>query len=205
MAKQIETKLTQVVIFVEGDTDEVLFKALIEHYRTVSKTELRPCKICNLKGVTRYSSKLVAKLQNEYMPEARKKGYQIQTICCSYDTDVFEVRNPMIVNWDTLRKTVKRMGIQEFLQLGIRSSIEDWLLCDIKGICRYLGLTTIPKSLKGNDGNAKLNDLYSKARRIYQKGYQVKELVASLDMSVIRKKNANALTDLEKALNVSVQ
>ena len=132
MAKQIETNPTQVVIFVEGDTDEVLFKVLIEHYRTVSKTELRPCKICNLKGVTRYSSKLVAKLQNEYMPEARKKGYQIQTICCSYDTDVFEVRNPLIVNWDTLRKTVKRMGIQEFLQLGIRSSIEDWLLCDIK-------------------------------------------------------------------------
>ena len=80
MAKQIETKPTQVVIFVEGDTDEVLFRALLEHYRTVSKTELRPCKICNLKGVTRYSSKLVAKLQNEYLPEARKKGYQIQTI-----------------------------------------------------------------------------------------------------------------------------
>ena len=203
MAKQIETKLTQVVIFVEGDTDEVLFKALIEHYRTISKTEVRPYKICNLKGVTRYSSKLVAKLQNEYLPEARKKGYQIQTICCSYDTDVFEVRNPLIVNWDALRKTVKRMGIQEFLQLGIRSSIEDWLLCDTDGICGYLGLTTIPKSLKGNDGNTKLNDLYSKARRIYQKGYQVKELVASLDMSVIRKKNADALAGLEKALNVS--
>ena len=195
MAKQNETKLTQIVIFVEGDTDEVLFKTLIEHYRAISKTELRPCKICNLKGVTRYSSKLVAKLQNEYLPEARKKGYQIQTICCSYDTDVFEVRNPLIVNWDTLRKTVKRMGIQEFLQLGIRSSIEDWLLCDMQGICSYLGLTNIPKSLKGNDGNAKLNDLYSKARRIYQKGYQVKELVASLDMSVIRKKNADALAE----------
>ena len=100
----------------------------------------------------------------------------------------------------------------------------------MEGICRYLGLTNIPKSLnrwsserraelvpaipsrdrgklkvKGNDGNAKLNDLYSKARRIYQKGYQVKELVASLDMSVIRKKNADALADLEKALNVSIQ
>ena len=205
MAKQIETKPTQVVIFVEGDTDEVLFKALIEHYRTVSKTELRPCKICNLKGVTRYSSKLVAKLQNEYLPEARKKGYQIQTICCSYDTDVFEVRNPLIVNWDTLRKTVKRMGIQEFLQLGIRSSIEDWLLCDMEGVCRYLGLTTIPKSLKGNDVNAKLNDLYSKARRIYQKGYQARELVDALRMEIIRKKHADDLSELEKTLNVSIR
>lgn len=51
----------------------------------------------------------------------------------------------------------------------------------------------LPVKVKGNDGNAKLNDLYSKARRIYQKGYQVKELVASLDMSVIRKKNADVL------------
>ncbi len=205
MARQNETKPIQVVIFVEGDTDEVLFKALIEYYRTNSKTEIRPCKICNLKGVTRYSSKLIAKLQNEYLPDARKKGYQIQTICCSYDTDVFEVRNPLIVNWDALRKTVKRMGIQNLLQLGIRSSIEDWLLCDMEGICRYLGLSTIPKSIKGNNGNAKLNDLYSKARRIYQKGYQVKELVASLDISVILKKNADHLADLEKALNVSLQ
>ena len=112
----------------------------------------RSCKICNLRGVTRYSSKLIAKLQNEYLPDARKDGYKIQTVCCSYDTDVFEVRNPLMVNWDTLRKTVKRMGINDFIQLGIRSSIEDWILCDIEGICRYLKLKSIPKSLKGNDG-----------------------------------------------------
>ena len=70
MAKQKETRALQVVIFVEGDTDEVLFKALIDYYRTVSKTELCPCRICNLRGVTRYTSKLIAKLQNEYLPEA---------------------------------------------------------------------------------------------------------------------------------------
>lgn len=76
MVKQKETKPSQVVIFVEGDTDEILFKALIEYYRIVSKTELRPCRICNLRGVTRYTSKLIAKLQNEYLPEAKKKGFR---------------------------------------------------------------------------------------------------------------------------------
>ena len=205
MARQNENSKVQVVLFVEGDTDEVLFKALIDYYKGVSKTELNPCKICNLRGVTRYTSKLIAKLQNEYLPDAHKDGYKIQTICCSYDTDVFEIRNPLMVNWDTLRKTVKRMGINDFIQLGIRSSIEDWILCDMEGICRFLKLKSVPKSLKGNDGNAKLNDLYGKVRKAYLKGYQTKELVASLDMSVIRKKNADALTDLEKALNVSVQ
>lgn len=58
---------------------------------------------------------------------------------------------------------------------------------------------------KQNETKLMLNDLYSKARRIYQKGYQVKELVTSLDMSVIRKKHADALADLEKALNVIAQ
>ena len=96
------------------------------------------------------------------------------------------------------------MGIHEFIQLGIRSSIEDWLLSDMEGICRYLNLTTIPKSLKGNNGNAKLTDLYGHARKVYQKGYQAKELVAALDLSVIRRKNSIILAPLEEALNVTI-
>lgn len=121
----------------------------------------------------------------------------------TYDTDVFEDKNPLMVNWESLRKTVKRMGIQGFIQLGIRSSIEDWMLCDIEGICRYLKIKTIPKTLKGNSGNEKLNDLYSKVRKAYLKGYQTKELIAALDMAAIRDKNKNVLTELETALGVN--
>ena len=57
MVKQNENN-PLVVLFVEGDTDEVLFKALIDYYRSISTTELNPYKICNLRGVTRYTSKL---------------------------------------------------------------------------------------------------------------------------------------------------
>ena len=194
--------MPQVVIFVEGDTDEVLFKTLVEYYKGVSETELRSCKICNLRGVTRYSGKLLAKLKNEILPDARKGGYMVQAVCCSYDTDVFEVRNPLIVNWDGLRKQVSRMGIAEFIRLGIKSSIEDWLLCDMAGVCRYLKLKSVPKSLKGADGCAKLNDLYAKAGRVYQKGYQAKGLVEALDMGMIREKNKAALKELEGALGI---
>jgi len=48
---------------------------------------------------------------------------------------------------------------------------------------------------------AKLNDLYGKVRKAYLKGYQTKELIAALDMAVIRDKNNDALKDLEAALN----
>lgn len=205
MAKQSESKTVQVVLFVEGETDEVFFKALIDYYRTVSITELYSCRIYNLRGVTRYSSKLLATLRNEFLPEAKKKGHRIQTVCCSYDTDVFEVGNPLMVDWGALRKAVKRMGIEEFIQLGIKSSIEDWLLCDQEGICRFLKLKGSSKSLKGNNGNEKLNDLFGRAKKVYQKGYQTKDLVVALDMAVIRNKNEDVLEDLEKALNVRIK
>ena len=204
MEKQSESKPLQVVLFVEGETDEVFFKALIDYYRTVSTSEMRPCKIYNLRGVTRYSSKLLAKLKNDCLPDAKNKGYRIQTVCCTYDTDVFEVRNPLMVDWSALRKAVKRMGIEEFIQLGIKSSIEDWLLCDQEGICRFLKLKDVPKTLKGNNGNEKLNDLFGRAKKVYQKGYQTKDLVASLDMGVLRNKNKDFLEPLERALNVTI-
>lgn len=204
MAKQKDNKAQRIIIFVEGDTDEVFFKAMLEYYKSISQTELMPCEVCNLKGVTRYTSKLLAKLKNEILPDAKSKKINIQTVCCSYDTDVFEVRNPLMVNWDTIRKSVKRMGVENFIRIGVRSSIEDWILDDMEGICSYLNLKQIPKSLKGADGNAKLCDLYSKARRTYSKGYATREMIKTLDLSKIRAKRLMVLQELEQALHVNV-
>lgn len=204
MAKQKDNKAQRIVIFVEGDTDEIFFKAMLEYYKSISQTELMPCEVCNLKGVTRYTSKLLAKLKNEILPDAKSKNINIQTVCCSYDTDVFEVRNPLMVNWDTIRKSVKRMGVENFIRIGVRSSIEDWILDDMEGICSYLNLKQIPKSLKGADGNAKLCDLYSKARRTYSKGYATREMIKTLDLSKIRAKRLMVLQELEQALHVNV-
>ena len=79
------------LIGVSNRTDRKFFKALIDFYASVSSNKLLPYDVCNLKGVTRYSSKLLAKLKNEYLPTAQAGGYRIKTVCCSYDTDVFEL------------------------------------------------------------------------------------------------------------------
>ena len=202
MKRQKENKSQRIVIFVEGDTDEVFFKALLEYYKSVSRTELVPCDVCNLKGVTRYTSKLLAKLKNDILPDAKSKNINIRTVCCSYDTDVFEVRNPLIVNWDSIRKSVKRMGVENFIRIGVCSSIEDWILDDMEGLCAYLKLKQIPNVLKGTDGNAKLSDLYSKARRTSSKGYATHEMIKNLDLSKIRVKHQSVLNELEEALGV---
>lgn len=203
MAKSKERSIKHVVIFVEGDTDELFFKMLIEHYRKVSQTPLLSCSVCNLKGVTRYTSKLLAKLKNEYLLDARSKSYSIQTVCCSYDTDVFEVKNPLMVDWKSLEKSVKRLGVEFFILIGVKSSIEDWILDDIEGICAFLKIKSVPRTLKGNDGFTKLSDLYAKAQRTYQKGYATRELIATLDMSKIIGKRKDALSRLEETLGVT--
>ncbi len=132
MVKKKQTQLPpHVLLFVEGDTDEVFFRVLLEYYASTSTCPLLLYDVCNLKGITRYSSKLMAKLKNEYLPTARSNGYVIKTVCCSYDTDVFEVKQPQIVNWNDIRKSVKQMGIEDFIRVGVRSSIEDWILDDL--------------------------------------------------------------------------
>ena len=195
---------SHVLIFVEGDTDEVFFKALIDYYASVSRGKLLPYDVCNLKGVTRYSSKLLAKLKNEYLPAAKNDGYKIKTVCCSYDTDVFEVRQPQIVKWNDIYKSVKRMGIDDFIRVGVKSSIEDWILDDLQGICGFLRFKQVPSSLKGVNGYLRMLDLYKKARRTYKKGYETKELINALDMSVIRNKRQDVLAPLEEALGVDM-
>ena len=202
MAKKRLMNPSHVLIFVEGDTDEVFFKALIDYYASVSSNKLLPYEVCNLKGVTRFSSKLLAKLKNEYLPTAKLGSYKIKTVCCSYDTDVFEVKQPQIVKWDDIGKSVKRMGIDEFIRVGVKSSIEDWILNDIHGICNFLRLKQVPSSLKGINGYQKLLDLYNKARKTYKKGYETKELINALDMSAIRNKRQDVLAPLEEALGV---
>ena len=202
MAKKRLMNPSHVLIFVEGDTDEVFFKALIDYYASVSSNKLLPYEVCNLKGVTRYSSKLLAKLKNEYLPTAKLGSYKIKTVCCSYDTDVFEVKQPQIVKWDDIGKSVKRMGIDEFIRVGVKSSIEDWILNDIHGICNFLRLKQVSSSLKGINGYQKLLDLYNKARKTYKKGYETKELINALDMSAIRNKRQDVLAPLEEALGV---
>lgn len=205
MDRKRQTNPSHVLIFVEGDTDEVFFKALIDYYASVSNVKLLPYDICNLKGVTRYSSKLLAKLKNEYLPAARNDGYRIKTVCCSYDTDVFDVRQPQIVKWESICKSLKRVGIEEFIRVGVKRSIEDWILDDLHGICDFLRLKQVPSSLNGINGYQKLQNLYNKARRTYKKGYETKELINILDMSVIRGKRQDVLLPLETALGVVMQ
>lgn len=193
-----ERQKTKVLLFVEGDTDVLFFRSLMEYYRAHSETPVQPYTICNMKGVTRYSSRLKAKLQNEYLPAASAEGVKITAVCCSYDTDVF-VRNPQLVDWKAIGKMVDRVGAQ-FTQVGVEQMIEDWILDDLEGVCRYLRLKDVPTSLPGRNGFERLQSLFRKAGRDYTKGTAAADLIAALDMGVICKKRSIVLARLESVL-----
>ena len=71
---------SHIVIFVEGDTDQIFFEGLLEYYRNHSSTPVHSCEVKNLKGVSRYTSKVIGKLKNEICPKARKKGMEVKAV-----------------------------------------------------------------------------------------------------------------------------
>ncbi len=205
--KKRETKdlKPHVVIFVEGDTDVVLFGRLVTYYRKVSTTPVHSCEIQNLKGVSCYaSSKFVGKLQGEIITKAEKKGEKVYAVCCSYDTDVFEGEESPIVDGKKIKKSILRLGIEQFCTVEVKSAIEDWLLDDLEGLCSSLKLKEVPRNIKGNNGYAKLLALFKRCGKVYTKGLSIEDFVDAISIEKIRNARKSALADLEEVLNVSM-
>ncbi len=193
-----------IVIFAEGDTDKVFFDALLNYYRKNSQKPICSCEVRNLQGVSRYTSKVSGKLTNEICPNARKKGMEVKAVCCSYDTDVFEFSERPVVDWNKVKREVKRIGIKEFCQIRVESMMEDWLLEDLQGLCSFLKLNSVP-TIIGKNGHAKIQQLFRKANKVYLKGQSVKTFLDKLDIRLIRDKRIKALSELELLLNVELK
>lgn len=63
-----------IILFVEGDTDEVLFKKIIARYKELANYESNIiCHIDNLKGVSKYTSKAKGRLRKLLFKAYSKK------------------------------------------------------------------------------------------------------------------------------------
>ena len=193
------------MIFVEGDTDKLFFDRLVQYYRQNSETPVASCEVRNLHGVSRYNGKLLGKLKGQIIPAAARKGMEVQAVCCSYDTDVFDYAERPVVDWKRVEKEVKRLGIREFCEVRVEQMMEDWLLDDMKGVCGYLKLKKMPGSVPGNNGYERLQHLYKTANNVYVKGMGAGELIKALDISTIRGKRQDALYELERLLGVKMK
>jgi hypothetical protein len=124
-----------IILFVEGDTEKEFYEALLTFYKQNSKKNILACKIVNIKGISRFESKVFPKLKYEILP--KYVGENIKVVC-SYDTDVFELAQKPPTNWNVVRVRVNSLGIKEFYEIRAVRMIEDWLLKDFAGLCNFL-------------------------------------------------------------------
>lgn len=176
------------IIFVEGETDKVFYDKLIKHllnkYNTKTSKEIV---IENLKGIPRY---IEAHRIFEKKIKPKYKDIDFNSIC-SYDTDVFEFSANPPIKWDEVEKNLSLVGIREITHIRAKVSIEDWFLIDINGLCKYLKINKVPKTLKGKTGLDKIKVLFKMKNKIYQKGHYVHAFMDFLDFELICKQLGN--------------
>ena len=171
-----------VVIFIEGDTEEEFYKALLASLRRKCGGRF-PCNIVlkNVKGVGNYKSKVSRIFEKRIKRDY--PGYIYDLILC-YDTDVFEFAKKPPINWKEVIEELKNKGAYRVSQVLARRSIEDWFLYDLEGLRTYLKL---PKKFKmgGYAGIKGLESLFNKANKTYIKGNRCDGLVKGLDIEKI--------------------
>lgn len=185
-----------IIIFVEGDTEKVFYNRLLQYLKEkyTLKRNIKKIKIKNLKGISKGGSKAPAKFRNGIKPKYPNHKF---IIIFAYDTDEFEFKKKPPVNWPKVKRSLKNDGASKILQIKANRMIEDWFLLDIDGLCNYLNKKK-PSSLKGKDGNKKMQNLFKKANKIYIKGTTCDDFIDKLDLDLICK---SVKGELDKLIN----
>ena len=197
---------THILLYVEGDTEEVLFPAIIKYYKQTFACDNVEFHIENLKGVGKYSSRKAKGILLQLMQKIKKNGDTLKVVLCSYDTDVFEFNSNPPINWGKLKKEFEDItGKKNIALIPIKSSIEDWLLSDIDGLCKYLRIKKKPKRLSGNNGFDKISHWFKQHGKVYYKGYDSKVIIKHIDIAKITSMHSAELEPIRKALGITQQ
>jgi len=186
-----------IVIFVEGQTDEVFYKKICQHLKKNKKPKSKKLFIKNLKGIGNFEKKACAKIKNEISPKFPKSDL---IIFCAYDTDVFSIpfQQKPPVNWKNLEKKLLCQGVSKIFHIKAKKMIEDWFLIDAEGICKSLKIKSQKPS--GKNGYEKIKNLFKKANKVYQKGYNINQFVDNLDYDKILSNIKEEISELNKQL-----
>lgn len=182
-----------VVMVYEGATESVFYPLVIQEIKKQMHFERLPFQLfhVNVEGIGNFKTKLLAKLKNEVIPKCQRK---IVVVLC-YDTDVFEFNPHPPANWKKLEENILSLGVMKVVHISAKHSIEDFFLKDLDGLCSYLNIK-VPRSLSGEKGLDKIENLFKKGNRLYMKGHEVKDFIQYLDISKIVEFNHEELKGL---------
>ena len=199
-AKKYKEK-TVTVIFVEGDADELLIRRLLDYYRAKGWRCDGNLEIVNTNGFPT-EAKMNSKLE-QIRTRSKDEVVRFKTVCCEYDSDVFELRFQQRPNWKLLEDHLyEKFSMSAFCRIEARTSIEDWMLDDTEGLLKALGLPINTKP-KGKTGQEKVSDLFIKKQIIYNryKGKtNIQKYIDKLDIAKIREARKMELEEFEMLL-----
>lgn len=188
----------------EGSTEKVFYLCLLEflckkYEATIKKEELNDgLEIIHVLEIKdrKYIIKTYDAGSLTNMPKTSKwfeeecakkylKRYLWRVFLC-YDTDAYkyEVSPYYEGDWKDLREKIGK--VKEIVDLAAAADIEDVLLVDFEGVCKYIGAEKLDRSLlKGRKGSSKMKALFRAYGKTYHKGERAQNLIESLDLQKI--------------------
>ena len=143
---------THILLFIEGETEDVLFPAIIQYFRVNHRCLDVVFHFKNLRGIGNYKGKAKGILQDT-LNKVNKSGDVLKVVICSYDYDVFEYNHNPPIDWKLLKRDLESITkSKNIILMPSIHSIEDWLLSDIDGFCNYLKAKN-PRNLPGKIGH----------------------------------------------------
>ena len=88
------------------------------------------------------------------------------------------------------------VGKGKVIQIPVNTCLEDWLFSVLSGLCRYLHIKDIPKTLTAIDPYLKISNLFEKKGKVYSKGYDAENIVQNINIDIILDKQKEALKPL---------
>ena len=137
-------------------------------------------------------------INNKYIEQDEQKDESIV-----YVTDLIDTTD-LNINYEYLadkESDLKYRGASKVIHIKATKTIEDFFIHDIDGIVNFLKIQK-PKILKGSTGLEKLEKLFLKGNRIYQKGHKCSGFIDSLDMNIILPHICNELKPLCTQLGI---
>lgn len=191
------------IIFVDEKTHMEFVKKMV-NYLIEKYKDKKTVKVIykNLQNAVNYNMS-VNIYQNEVLKRFINQENLNFKIICFHDIYKSPYKIKPYVNWDKIKQELSTQSkIIHIYDMKVRNSIEDWILLDMKGLCKYLDINENIsfEDLIGNTGEEKVKNLFLKHSNIYQKGYTISKFINYLDFELLYNRLVNELKILRECL-----
>lgn len=205
-----------VAFIVEGDTEKVFYLSLLDflcrkHGCTLERhivkddPDIEYLITCGTERVlvkfTGFAEATTSQRANWFKSRCVNKygkGHAWHVFLC-YDTDNYlkDISRFYKGDWEVLRNKLRKA--ESVTDVAASADIEDVMLQDLAGVCRYLK-SSIPADLPGRKGKVKMKKLFRDNGVTYHEGERARELIETLDMQAIIDSGIVPLSCIEQTI-----